>query len=422
MPSWMPEFVTAQFITSMVVIFLMLNLFLGAAMYLVLLERKISAWVQDRCGPNRVGPFGLLQPVADSLKLIFKEEFMPRGVDKVLFILAPGLTVLPAMIGFAILPWGGTLDLASIPFFGLSGEVKIIGADINIGIVYLIAVASLGVYGVSLGGWASNNKYSFLGGLRASCQMISYEIPMGLCLLCVILAAGSVRPYEIVAQQLAGGEWFIIHLPIVAILFFVCLLAETNRAPFDLAEAEQELIGGWHTEYSSLKWALFFMGEYIHMVVGGAFFTLLFLGGWSLNPLGVGWDLPMNGGILMILLQFGVILGKVFALVFLVMMIRWTLPRFRFDQLMRLAWEGMIPTTMLLLMMTSLFVYLGWLDYLWLGSLGALVVIYFVRPLMPRQANPNHRVPLIGSRFSPLIDSESSGIDEIDTRPARPGV
>lgn len=422
MPSWMPEFVTAQFVTSMVVIFIMLNMFLGAAMYLVLLERKISAWVQDRCGPNRVGPFGLLQPIADSLKLIFKEEFMPRGVDKVLFILAPGLTVLPAMIGFAILPWGGTLDLASIPFIGLSGEVKIIGADINIGIVYLIAVASLGVYGVSLGGWSSNNKYSFLGGLRASCQMISYEIPMGLCLLCVILAAGSVRPYEIVSQQLAGGEWFIIHQPIVAILFFVCLLAETNRAPFDLAEAEQELIGGWHTEYSSLKWALFFMGEYIHMVVGGAFFTLLFLGGWSLNPLGVGWDLPMSGGLLMILLQFGVILGKIFALVFLVMMIRWTLPRFRFDQLMRLAWEGMIPTSMLLLMMTSLFVYMGWLDYLWLGSLGALVVIYFVRPLMPRQANPNHRVPLIGSRFSPLIESEAAGIDEIDTRSARPGV
>ena len=153
--------------------------------------------------------------------------------------------------------------------------------------------------------------------------MISYEIPMGLCLLCVILAAGSVRPYEIVSQQLAGGEWFIIHLPIVAILFFICLLAESNRAPFDLAEAEQELIGGWHTEYSSLKWALFFMGEYIHMVVGAAFFTLLFLGGWSLNPLGIGWDLPMSGGILLILLQLGVILGKVFALVFLVMMIRW---------------------------------------------------------------------------------------------------
>ena len=164
------------------------------------------------------------------------------------------------------------------------------------------------------------------------------------------------------------------------------------------------------------------MGEYIHMVVGAAFFTLLFLGGWSLNPLGVGWDLPMSGGILLILLQFGVILGKVFALVFLVMMIRWTLPRFRFDQLMRLAWEGMIPTTMLLLLMTSLFIYMGWLDYLWLGSLGALVIIYFVRPLMPRQANPNHKVPLIGSRFSPLIESESAGIDEIDARPTRSGV
>ena len=223
---------------------------------------------------------------------------MPRGVDKVLFILAPGLTVLPAMIGFAILPWGGTLDLASIPFFGLSGEVKIIGADINIGIVYLIAVASLGVYGVSLGGWASNNKYSFLGGLRASCQMISYEIPMGLCLLCVILAAGSVRPYEIVSHELAVGGWFIIPLPFVAIMFFVCLLAETNRAPVDLAEAEQELIGGWHTEYSSLKWARFFMGEYIHSVGGGAVFPLLFLCGWARYALGVGCGPPSTGGLL----------------------------------------------------------------------------------------------------------------------------
>ncbi len=419
MPTWMPEFVTPQLITSLVVIFIAVNAFTGAAAYLILLERKVCAWVQDRCGPNRVGPFGLLQPLADGIKLIFKEEFMPHGADKVLFILAPGLTILPALIGFAVIPWAGTLDLSTVPFLGATGSVEIIGANLNIGIVYIIAVGALGVYGVGLGGWASNNKYSFLGGLRASCQMISYEIPMGLCLLCVILTAGTVRPVEIVGQQLAGGEWFLLHHPLVAILFYTCLLAEANRAPFDLAEAEQELVGGWHTEYSSMKWALFFMGEYIHMIVGSAFFAVLFLGGWSLNPLGLGPDLPAAGGLGMILLQVGVVSGKIVALIFLTMVVRWTLPRFRFDQLMRLAWEGMIPTSLLLLLMTSVFVFFGWTNLLWLGSLGCLAIIYFVRPVMPKQANPNHRVPMIGSRFSPLIEAGAGATSDTPRRSPR---
>ena len=236
----------------------------------------MCAWTQDRIGPNRVGPLGLLQPLADGVKLFFKEEFMPRGVDRVLFMMAPALTVIPAMIGFVVIPWGGFLDL------GGGQTVAIMGADINIGVVYLIAAASLGVYGVGLGGWASNNKYSFLGGLRASAQMISYEIPMGLALLCVVLTAGTLLPQEIVRQQL-DGQWYLLQQPLAALLFYICMLAESGRAPFDLAEAEQELIGGWHTEYSSMKWALFFMGEYIHVVVGSAFFATLFLGGWSLN-------------------------------------------------------------------------------------------------------------------------------------------
>ena len=197
MPPWLP-----QFIASIVVILVVLHMCLGAAAYLILLERKICAWVQDRVGPNRVGPKGLLQPIADGLKLFMKEDFTPRGVDKVLFTLAPALTVLPALIGFLIIPWAGTLDMGSW------GTVQIMGADLNIGIVYLIAVASLGVYGVGLGGWASNNKYSFLGGLRASAQMISYEIPMGLALLCVILTAGTLLPQDIVQQQLSG-QWFL---------------------------------------------------------------------------------------------------------------------------------------------------------------------------------------------------------------------
>ncbi|MCP4757943.1 MAG: NADH-quinone oxidoreductase subunit NuoH [Planctomycetes bacterium] len=377
----------------MVVILVVLHVCLGAAAYLILLERKVCAWAQDRIGPNRVGPLGLLQPLADGLKLFFKEEFMPHGVDRVLFLIAPALAVIPAMIGFVVIPWGGFLEL------GDGQTVAIMGADINIGVIYLVAAASLGVYGVGLGGWASNNKYSFLGGLRASAQMISYEIPMGLALLCVVLTAGTLLPQEIVHQQL-NGQWFLIQQPIAAILFYICMLAESGRAPFDLAEAEQELIGGWHTEYSSMKWALFFMGEYIHVVVGSAFFATLFLGGWSLNPV-TGWDLPQTGGIWLILLQFGIVLGKVFVLVFLTMMVRWTLPRFRFDQLMRLAWEGLIPLSLLILLMTSVFVYLGWTPWLWAGSLGCIALVWLILPFMPGQRNPNHKIGLIGSRFSP---------------------
>lgn len=403
MPFDLPAFVTPQFVTSAIVIVTILHIALGAAAYFILLERKVCAWVQDRIGPNRVGPLGLLQPIADGLKLFVKEEFQPRGADRVLFILAPGLAVIPAMIGFAIIPWAGTLDTGSIPLLGQllgSHTVKIVGADVNIGIIYLVATASLGVYGVGLAGWASNNKYSFFGGLRATAQMISYEIPMGLALLCVILAAGTVRPEEIIRQQVEG-QWFIVHQPLTAILFYVCMLAEANRAPFDLAEAEQELIGGWHTEYSSMKWALFFMGEYIHIFVGSAFFAVLFLGGWSINPL-FGADLPMAGGFGLILAQFAVVMTKVFLLVLFTMVVRWTLPRFRFDQLMRLAWEGMIPAGLLLVLVTSVFVFFGWTDLMVLGSLAALITIVIVYPYLPKQAVPNRRIPLIGSRFSPV--------------------
>ncbi|MBT4583506.1 MAG: NADH-quinone oxidoreductase subunit NuoH [Phycisphaerae bacterium] len=381
---------TPQLITSVVVIVLVLHLALGLAAYFILLERKVCAWVQDRIGPNRVGTMGLLQPIADGLKLFFKEDFTPKSVDKGLFMLAPALTVIPAMIGFLVIPWGGYLEIGGT-------SVAIMGANINIGVIYIVATASLGVYGVALGGWASNNKYSFLGGLRASAQIISYEIPMGLALLCVVLAAGTLLPETIVAQQL-DGQWNIVHQPIVAILFYICLLAESNRAPFDLAESEQELVGGWHTEYSSMRWALFFMGEYIHMFVGAAFFTTLFLGGWSLNPI-TGWDLPASGGILLIALQFGIVLGKVVFLVFLAMMVRWTLPRFRFDQLMRLAWEGMIPTSLLLVLIVSVFVFYGWTSYLWIGSIVAIIIMAIARPLLPTSAT-NKRIELLGSRFS----------------------
>jgi NADH-quinone oxidoreductase subunit H len=402
MPTWLTDFVSdnAQLVTSIIVILVIIHVALGAAAYLILLERKISAWAQDRLGPNRVGPMGLLQPIADGLKLFMKEDFIPRGADKVLFIIAPGFSVIAAMIGFAVIPWAGTLHVDG-------HSVKIMAADVSIGIIYLIATASLGVYGVALGGWASNSKYSFLGGLRASAQMISYEIPMGLALLCVILTAGTVQADQIVAGQIGGGnQWFLLHQPLAAIIFYTCMLAEGNRAPFDLAEAEAELVGGWHTEYSSMKWAMFFLGEYVHMFVGSAFFTVLFLGGWSLNPIGIGPDLPLGGGIGMILLQFGIVLGKIFLVICLTMMVRWTLPRFRFDQLMRLSWEGMIPASLLLLLVTSFMVFMGWTGWMWVASIATLAIIWLVQPAMPRQSSPNRRIPLIGSRFSPLHERE----------------
>ncbi len=399
-----------QLITSAIVIFTILHVMLGAGAYFILLERKVVSWIQDRIGPNRTGPMGLLQPIADGLKLFVKEDFFPKGADRVLFLLAPGFAVIPAFIGFAVIPWGGDITLDSIPFLtdwfpSLAGQtVTLAGSTANIGIVYLIAVASLGVYGVALGGWASNSKYAFLGGLRASAQMVSYEIPMGLCVLIVVLSLGTIDARELIAGQVEG-QWLILHQPFVAILFYVCLLAEANRAPFDLAEAESELVGGWHTEYSSMKWAMFFLAEYAHLFVGSAFFAVLFLGGWSVNPF-MGLDLPATGPIWLGLLQMSVIFGKIFVLVFLTMVVRWTLPRFRFDQLMRLAWEGMIPASLLFLALTSIWVYMGWQPMLWLSSIIGFVIIWLVHPHMPRQADPNHRIEMIGSRFSPVRDSD----------------
>jgi NADH-quinone oxidoreductase subunit H len=407
-----PEVV--QLLVNIGLIVAMVHVILGGCAYAIMLERKLSAWMQDRIGPNRVGPQGLLQPIADGIKFMLKEDYNPTGVDKALFFLAPGFIVAPAIMGFVVIPWAGTIDLtgivqwAGVAIPGATYTVNLIGAGINIGVVYLLATAAIGVYGVSLGGWASNNKWSFLGGLRASAQMISYEIPMGLALLCVVLAAGTFAPYTIVEQQL-NGQWNLVQQPLAAVIFYTCLLAEANRAPFDLAEAESELIGGYHTEYSSMKFALFFLGEYFHIVTGSAFFVVLFLGGWSLNPF-TGLDLPTAGGPLLMLTQIAVVLGKVTLMVSLTMALRWTLPRFRFDQLMRLSWEGMIPVSLLLLLMVSFFVYFGATSFLWAGSLGVIALVYLFKPIMSSHVEANQRIRLIGSRFSPLTD-ESGTLD-----------
>jgi NADH-quinone oxidoreductase subunit H len=403
LPAWLPSGPSlAQLIASVIVVFTALHVILGCCAYAIWLERRLSAWMQDRVGPNRVGPFGLLQPLADGLKFFLKEDYTPKHVDKAMFLLAPAFLAIPSLVGFVVIPWGGSLDLSTIPYLGLTGTVKIVGADVNIGVVYMLALASLSVYGVALGSWASNNKFAFLGGMRAAAQIISYEIPMGVSLLCVVLLAGSFVPSQIVAAQ-QSGVWFIFQQPVAALLFYACMLAETNRLPFDLAECESELVGGYHTEYSSMRFALFFLAEYFNMIAGAALFVVLFLGGWSVNPFGhfFAWDLPAQGGLPLIVAQIGVMAGKTFLVMSLGIALRWTLPRFRFDQVMRLAWEGMIPTALLVLLCTAAFVYYGATGYMWLGSIGAFAVMYFVGPNLPTNASPNAKIALIGSRYSP---------------------
>lgn len=405
-----------QLFVSVPFVAIMLHVILITVAYLIYLERKICSYIQDRVGPNRVGfdfglPFlkflrgaiGLGQPLADGLKFMLKEDYMPRSADRVLFTLAPATIVIPAMIGFVIIPWGGHIDVPAmtVPLLGeIGGRVLLAGANINAGVVYLLAVASLGVYGVVLGGWASNNKYSFLGGLRASAQMVSYEIPLGLSLMCALLVCGTVMPMGIIEHQVQHG-WLLFSQPLAALLFFAAILAEANRAPFDNAEAEQELVGGYHTEYSSMRFALFFLAEYMHMVTSCAFFALLFLGGFHLPVVpGLGVE---DTAIVAGLFKLAVFFGKVILLIAFMMVIRWTVPRLRYDQVMFLGWQSMIPLGMALLVMTSVMVFYertAWYELL--AANAALTVVAMVlMPLLPKQS-VNRRVPMYGSRFNPM--------------------
>ena len=413
--------INAQTFVSALTLTAVLHLILLATAYLIMLERKLSSWIQDRVGPNRVGftlgffdadrprHFGLAQPIADGIKFLLKEDYNPRPVERALFFAAPVFAVVPAMIGWAVVPWGGFVEIGGFSLFGLltveAGRAAITVADLNVGVIYILAIGSLGVYGVVVGAWASNNKYAFFGGLRGTAQMLSYEIPMGICVLCILLLAGSARTMDIVVGQL-DNVWWIVQQPLAAVLFFTCVLAETNRAPFDLPEAESELVGGYHTEYSSMKFALFFLGEYMHMITGAAFFTLLFLGGWHLpfmytifDGLGVAED-----GVLAALLKFGVFFGKVILLLAVMMWIRWTLPRFRFDQLMRLAWRSMIPISLALLLMTGVFVFAGLRHWVWLGNVALFGATLVLAPFVPEGKPVNRRIPLRGSRFSPTAE------------------
>jgi len=312
-------------------------------MYSTLVERKVAGFFQDRLGPNRAGIFGLLQPVADGLKLFMKEEFMPATADKFLYILGPCLTMLVALLSSAVIPWGGTLEID-----GHSYALQM--ADINIGVLYTFAVVSIGVYGIMIGGWASNNKYALMGAVRAASQMISYELAMSMAIVTIVMTTGSLSLSDIVAQQ-HGFNWNIWTQPIGFFVFTICVFAECNRTPFDLPECETELIGGYHTEYSSMKLGFYLFSEYINMFIASAMISTLYFGGYNFpfqDALGLSHNLITILGTL-------VFFAKIMFFIFLFMWVRWTLPRFRYDQLMRFGWKILLPWSMLNLILTGFF-------------------------------------------------------------------
>ena len=318
-----------------------LVLSLVVAMYSTLAERKVAAFIQDRLGPDRAGPWGLLQPLADGIKLFFKEEFMPNTADKFLYILGPSLTMFVALLTSAVIPWGPDIVIA-----GKTYPLQV--ADINIGVLYILAILSIGVYGIMIGGWASNNKYGLLGAIRASSQMISYELAMSLAIIAIVMMTGSLSMREIVAQQ-QGFHWNVFYQPLGFLIFIVCAFAETNRSPFDLPECETELVGGYHTEYSSMKLGFYLFAEYINMFVSGAVMATIFFGGYhfpGLDRLGLSPNLFAFA-------SFLVLFAKITFFGFLFMWIRWTLPRFRFDQLMRMGWKMLIPLAILNILVTG---------------------------------------------------------------------
>lgn len=315
---------------------------LGIAAYATYGERKVAAFMQDRIGPDRAGPFGLAQPIADGVKMFMKEEIIPTVSNKFLFILGPSLAMLTACMTGAVIPWGGDLNINGIVF-----PLQI--TDINIGVLYMFAVVSFGVYGIMIGGWASNNKYALLGALRASSQMISYEIAMGLSIVAVVMMTGTLSLGEIVRQQDLGYA-NVVYQPIGFLIFLICAFAETNRAPFDLPECETELVGGYHTEYSSMKLGFYLFAEYINMFISSALITSLYWGGYNFP---FQHSLGIDGNWLSIL-QTIVFFGKVFFFIFFFMWIRWTIPRFRYDQLMNLGWKILFPLSIANIVVTGL--------------------------------------------------------------------
>jgi NADH-quinone oxidoreductase subunit H len=420
--------------------------------YLILLERKVASWVQDRIGPNRVGldfgilPFfkrmnGLGQPLADGLKFILKEDYRPAGVDKTLFTIAPAIMITVIIISIAVIPWGGIkqttvagTDLAAAgatvvasSASGVTYQWPFQIASLNIGVLFVLATLSLAVYGVVIGGWASNNKYSFLGGLRATASMISYEVPLGLAVLTIVVMYGSLDLNELVSKQATYWigwipAWNIFTQPLAFLMFLICIHAEANRAPFDLAEAEQELVGGYHTEYSSMRFALFFLAEYAGMITTSAVCVALFLGGWHLPWIDKLWPAlagnvdparpEITTSLLACIVRAAVFYAKTMFIIFIFMWVRWSLPRFRFDQLMGLAWRALIPIALAMLMVTAIVVYAWGGDgraHLRVGGkmaaalLGVNLVMlgcFMIAGRLMPGTNTNKRLKIEGSRFA----------------------
>jgi len=339
-----------EIVVTLVKLGVVVGALMGAVSVMTWVERRVSAWIQDRYGPNRVGPFGLFQPIADGVKFIMKEDITPADAHKPLYTLAPALAMIPALCAFAVIPFGPTVEI-------LGRTVDLVIVNLNGGVLFAFAAASLGVYGIVCAGWSSRNKYSLMGGLRSSAQMISYELALTLSVMGVVLVAGTLRPTEIVEQQggwfwnwnAFRGGWQLLGF----LIFVIAGYAETNRAPFDLPEAESELVAGYHTEYSSMKFAMFFMSEYINMVTSASLAVTLFLGGWQ-----IGFPVPLEGWPLWGL-QILAFLVKVSFFLFLFVWVRWTLPRFRYDHLMNLGWKALFPLALANVMATALLVALG---------------------------------------------------------------
>ena len=365
-------------ITSAIKVLVVVNLILVGVAMLTLLERRVCAWMQDRLGPNRVGPQGLLQPAADGLKNFLKEETSPAMADKALFTLAPVVSFVPAMLTFGVIPFAAPLPTKW-------GVVPMVVADLPVGFLYILAISSLGVYGIVLAGWASNNKYALLGGLRASAQMISYEISLGMSTVAVLLLAGNVTLSQVIAQQQTAHAWFIVPLSVAFVIFFISALAETNRLPFDLPEAEGERIAGYHTEYSAMKFSMFYIAEYSNMVTASALMATLFFGGWDI-PFTT-WDSGGDPSVLKTLATLVAFGLKTFAFLFTYIWVRWTLPRFRYDQLMALGWKVLLPLALVYITMLAVAIWfiriqLGW-DFgprmAWaLGGLNLVLLIALV--------------------------------------------
>ena len=335
----MDTFQIVAILIKVVVVFIAIML---TNLLLILAERRVSAFMQYRLGPNRVGPAGLLQPLADGIKFLFKEDIIPAQVNRPLYLLAPVIVLIPALMTFAVIPFG--------PEFMVWGHsVKLQVADINIGLLYILALTSVGVYGIVLAGWSSGSKYPLLGSLRSSAQLISYELAIGLSIIGVVMMTGGLTFNEIIQYQQDRQVWNVFSQPLAALIFLVAIFAETNRLPFDLTEAEQELVGGYHTEYSSLKFAMFFLAEYTNMITAAAFMVCLFFGGWDIPFVDEsGW------GDWRVALAVGVFIFKMGFFLFLYIWVRWTFPRFRYDQLMRLGWKVLLPLALVNVLVTGL--------------------------------------------------------------------